>query len=71
VRKLAIALEIASLSAVFRDFSGSDRSEAAKIHLDPGHADQPTEFSHSLLEICTRTQDFGMSFMAGDSPSVI
>jgi hypothetical protein len=48
VRKLAIALEIASLSAVFRDFSGSDRSEAAKIHLDPGHADQPTEFSHSL-----------------------
>ena len=53
VRKLAIAVKIASQRAVSRNFSGSDRPEPAKIRLKFPLEIRRTEFSHGLKEFYT------------------
>jgi hypothetical protein len=53
VRKLPIRPKNVAQNSVFDDFSGSDRSEAAKARPDFRVRDRLAEISHGLLDFCT------------------
>jgi hypothetical protein len=54
VRKLPTRPKNVAQNSVFDDFSGSDRSEAAKARPDSESAIRLGEFSHGLFDFCTR-----------------